>query len=156
MFKNSEQRFLSITKWSLLAASASLYTAAMPMNALLDPNGGTVRGIYLLASGWAGLFMFQFAWLANPLYIVAFLAACVNYYRVAATCAVFAVLIACQGFGGFDPWHYFPSWKPTQLGNSFYVWLAALSILAFWTAIAYEILSGRRRRSYPSRPEQQE
>jgi hypothetical protein len=90
---------------------------------------GPVMGYWVFATGWLGFSLFQFAWYANLLILMAVLMMS-HYPNRAMTMAVLAVLV-----GGHAFWfESIPSQGTTmhilRLGIGFWLWYASIILMA--------------------------
>lgn len=102
-------------------------------------TGNDIRGFWVLVLGWVGLLIFQFAWFANPVNLLALLLLNKHPF-VALILSLIAVLIASQTF-------YFHE-IPTELydkkiyikelGLGFYVWY--LSQILILIGVTFELI----------------
>ncbi len=90
---------------------------------------GSVMGYWVFATGWMGFSIFQFAWYANILILMAVLLM-TNYANRAMVMAVFAVLVGGQAFW----FESIPGQGATmhilRLGIGFWLWYASIILMA--------------------------
>lgn len=102
----------------------------MLMPALSVEGGPTLSGADLLLQGWQGMSRGVYAWLANPLFAVAFVAAWVSRRRMALVAAGASVLLALSSFAAEQQLlRQMDTVPELSLLPGFYVWLAALLVL---------------------------
>lgn len=87
-----------VRRETVLGVSGVLYVLSLMMPAMHFEKEASLSGLSVLAQGWWGLFMFNPAWLANPLYVVAAVQLARNRYtrepvfgRCARVCALFTI-----------------------------------------------------------------
>lgn len=114
----------------VLGVSWLLYLISLFLPAFLLPWGRTMKGIVVLAYGWWGPFMGQFAWFANPLYVFSNIFLFSGKYSKAFVCGAIALLLALQSFTVKEIYeNEGSSTKVLGLKVAFYVWLSALFIV---------------------------
>ena len=141
---HSVSRDSLITRWLPLAVIAAAWAASLALPGF-TAGGRTYAGYEVLVRGWEGVSRGIYAWLANPLFIAAFVAALVKQHRAAAVLAACALVIGATTFLTEDLLRQRMSGvPPITLGSGFYLWLGA--ILALCGDALIRVLRQRRRR----------
>lgn len=125
-----------IVQWSLLLASVTMYLLSLALPALHFEFRQPLQGYAVLGWGWWGILTFDFAWFANPAYLLSVL-----FYRNGSYVASLAACCVALGLGLLAPatkeW-WFHEGAPTQitaLGTAYYVWLGSFGVLLFVSAV---------------------
>lgn len=125
------RRIGPLPAFPLVAAAAFALALALP--ALDVPGAGTYSGLEMLLEGWRAMRSGVYAWLANPLFLVAVILAIAEYRRAAGIAAGIGSVLALTSFaaaaiarrdGLTVP-------DPTYLPG-FYLWLGAQLALLAW------------------------
>ena len=142
-------------KWGILLCSVIAYIYSLVLPALLFEHDAPVLGGTLLMWGWWGFLMFEFAWLANPIYLFAVIAYILGNSSIVKRANIIALLLivvttllALTSFHAKE-W-YFNEGSGTPiigLGTGFYVWMLSFLILL----ISCLIPSSARSLSEPSK-----
>jgi hypothetical protein len=139
------------SRLGVLAASLILYliACALPALYLAGDRTQTMRGVEVLALGWQGLLIGQFAWFANgPWLISLFLV----WFRRPLTAAVLAFLAFALAQ---DTWRLFGQEIPAdeggvnqfyleRLGPGAYLWMASIALVVVG-ALVIRLRSGATR-----------
>ena len=119
MTRNSIQR-------SGVAAVVALWAVSLALAAVRVDGGPELRGIELLGRGWEGLDSGVYAWLANPLFLVAAVLCWFAHVRTAALLAGASCVLALTSFGAAGAAARAGTSVPDfTFQSGFYVWLAA-------------------------------
>ena len=125
-----------IIRWAILLLSVCAYIYSLFLPALLFEHHEPVFGGELLANGWWGFLMGEFAWLANLAYIVAIFVYIVTNMsngkgaNIVAIC--FCIITLIFGFTSFHAktYEFAGSSAPIiRLGSGFYLWMYSFFIL---------------------------
>jgi hypothetical protein len=120
-----------------LAAIASIVTAwvaSLLLPALTVRGGPTVTGLDLLVQGGEATSRGLFAWYANPLFVMAVVAAAANRARAAGVASGAAVVLALTSFAAEEMLGRQLSFVPSlELRAGFFVWVAALVAMFLWS-----------------------
>lgn len=119
-----------------LLISGALYLASCALPCLRWTNGNSIAGWEALLFGWMGVFYGQFAWLANPLYLVALLGSIFGRGRW-----VTVVSLACVFLGLFTVTLFFAGvpadgsnvnqLRLQTLGPGAWLWMASFLLLVY-------------------------
>lgn len=129
-------------KWLVLLISIGLYIYSLTLPALLLKDEAPIEGGWVLALGWWGLLMYQFAWLANPAYFVGIFAYVIanlddskGFSRAVLILAGIALILGVTSYRA-DVWYQGgggPDIPIIGLGAGFYVWMLSFCLLlAAW------------------------
>lgn len=137
-----------------------LYAMSLPLIALeFTKTGGhpnqRMLGAELLLVGWLGVFVLQFAWLANIIWLVSILGVIFRFPLLAALPALLAIGASLQTlmlFGMDIPGDEggVTKMRLIALGPGAYIWWAALGAPLLWALVA--ILFTRRLGPPPRQP----
>lgn len=113
-----------------LVAAWLLYLASLALPAILIDKGAVPGFAALIIGVFAVIFDRNFAWLANPLFLIASLLYVKSRFRLACGVSAVAALLALTSYtfeqvcsdAGCDP--------VTGLGVGFYAWLLAILVLS--------------------------
>lgn len=93
--------FSGIGCWAslvVIASSLFLYVIACILPAMVLENKDSWRGIEVLVLGWQGVFLGQFAWFANPFWMLSLLLAFFRRWILTSIVGAIALLIAFDAF----------------------------------------------------------
>jgi len=115
-----------------LAAMLGLWVAALFLPAIMVPGGPALSGLDVLVRGWRALDAGVYAWLANPLFMAAWVSCWRRRYVLAGTLSGVGAVLALTSFAAAGLARSVGSAVPdVTLAAGFYLWLAAqLGILA--------------------------
>ena len=125
----------------MIATSVALYIAAFALPALrfTYDNGElrTMAGWEVALLGWQALFVYNFGWLANGVYLTGLLWVLAGWWTAALAFAITALLLALQSLMLFGATLYADEagvrrMSLTGLGTGFYAWLGAIAALVFF------------------------
>lgn len=121
------------TGW--MALPVALYIVSLTQPAIYVANQPHVEGNYLLVWGWFGFFTLNFAWMANPLLIGAWIVLNKQDYRKAAKLSGIAAALSLMTFTT-SRWLVSENGSvPVEgFGPGAYAWLAAIAITAAGSA----------------------
>ena len=123
----------------VLAASLAMYAYSLSLPALLFQHRDALPGGHILAWGWWGILMLQFAWIANPAYAFAVLCYAKRKQAYAAIACVVALFLGLTSFQAQEWWFNEGSGTPILgLGLGFRIWLLSFLILLVGCAIPVE------------------
>jgi hypothetical protein len=111
--------------------SGGLFLLSLALPAFHFANHPPVFGLEVLLMGWWGLFTFNLGWLANPFYICAMTLVLCRLSRLAIVPGCLAIPLALHSLAVKK--YFFNEAYSTpirSLGLAFYVWLAAMIVLA--------------------------
>ena len=117
-----------------LGLALLLYAISLALPGLHLRDYPPVEGYRILLTGWYGLMVLQVAWLANPLFAAAVIAAIRHRPRLAAGLAAAAFGIGLLSFTATN-WIAHHAYME-RLGAGFYVWMAAFLVLATTSLIS--------------------
>lgn len=125
---------------ALLAASVAMYAYSLSLPALLFQHHDALTGGHILAWGWWGILMLQFAWIANPAYAFAVFCYVRTKRTYAAIACVVALFLGLTSFQAQEWWFNEGSGTPILgLGLGFRIWLLSFLILLVGCAISVEL-----------------
>jgi len=141
------------------SVSIILYGASLCSPALEFSTADPVPGWETLLAGWAGIFLLQPAWLANPVFFIALILFKRRKYHRAKTLSAMALVIGLSSFFCRE-WYFNEAFGTpiTSLGIGFYLWCLSFTVLAagigFWINPAVEAdekeRTGPRQTSAPT------
>ncbi|WP_422019931.1 hypothetical protein [Pyruvatibacter mobilis] len=117
-----------------LGLALLLYAISLALPGLHLRDYPPVEGYRILLTGWYGLMVLQLAWLANPLFAAAAIAAFRHRPRLAFGLAAAAFGIGLLSFTATN-WIAHHAYIE-RLGAGFYVWMAAFLVLAATSLIS--------------------
>jgi hypothetical protein len=118
------------TKRILLTAAAVAYVASLFLPGILT-SSQALHGIYILWNGWMGPLVGEFAWYANPLFLLAAWLILRDRVNPARICAFLSLALGLTSFFAKEWWFNEGSGTPIQsLDLGFYVWLLSLTLMA--------------------------
>jgi hypothetical protein len=120
-----------------LGLALLLYAISLALPGLHLRDYPPVEGYRILLTGWYGLMVLQVAWLANPLFAAAAIAAIRHRPRLAFGLAAAAFGIGLLSFTATN-WIAHHAYIE-RLGAGFYVWMAAFLVLAATSLISRRI-----------------
>lgn len=136
-----------IARWLPLALIVAAWGASLALPGL-TAGGRTYDGLEVLLRGWEGISRGVYAWIANPLFAAALVAASVKRDRAALTIAAIAVVIGATSFITDELLlRRMSGVPPIELRIGFYVWLGAM--LALCLHALTHVLRERRHRLGP-------
>lgn len=123
-----------------------------PALSFFTSGGGRIdSGFALLLIGWLGIFYYQFAWFANPIFFLSWLFFFSRRWLATLICVVIAMGVALNTLFLFDltipaddvnsPLH---SFHLTAINAGFYFGIASMLIFAIGTGIVWRISSTRK------------
>lgn len=127
----------------LIAIGLSCFFISLFQTSLFT-SGEEIRGYWVLTIGWIGLVIFQFAWFANPLNLLAFLLLS-QQPRVSLLLSFLAFLLASQTFSfaeipiGLNQDKIYIK----ELGLGFYFWYLAQGL--FLISIFVEVIRRKHK-----------
>jgi hypothetical protein len=118
-------------RFSWLIAIALCWTVSLLLPAVTIGTGPTVDGWTLLRRGWQGADSGIYAWYANPLFLLAWLAAAGGFLRIAAVISLPGLLLGLTSLAAGDLARAggLPV-SDISFRAGFYLWLFALGALA--------------------------
>jgi hypothetical protein len=132
---------------AILAASLALFLLCLTQDGFFvdgdNPRAWSQAG-YLLLFGWLGLLAGIVAWLANPLWIAAWIAFALRWHRVALALGIAALLCALS-FLTLDTVMVSeaPTYaKVTGVGLGYGLWITSMAVLAAGSALALIVPKG--------------
>ena len=114
----------------LFIVSVSMYAYSMLLPALLFEHHEPLAGSHVLAWGWWGVLLLEFAWLANPIYIAAVLTFNSKYIIFSQRATIASLVLGLTSFHAKEWW--FNEGSGTNiagLGTGYYVWIASFCVL---------------------------
>ena len=124
-------------RWGLLAISVAMYVYSLFLPALLFQHREALPGSHILAWGWWGMLLLEFAWFANPAYIVAILAYKRKNNRLSKQANIAAIVLGLTSFHAKEWWFNEGSGTPiVGLGTGYYVWMLSFCILLVGCLVA--------------------
>jgi hypothetical protein len=121
---------MNFSKKQVILCSGATYILSLFLPALLFKSHEPVTGGNVIALGWWGALMHEFAWFANPVYLYAILA-----YKTSATtfskfASTTALVLGLTSFHAKEWWFNEGSGTPiTSLGLGYYVWMLSFCVL---------------------------
>ena len=118
-FVDKDQIIQYCTRWDKLVSSSDL-------------------GFVILGMGFLGFFFGTIAWFANPLGLLAFLAARIAFHKTGLALSVLAFIVGFDAFGFREKWldeGGVNKIRVDHLGPGYYVWEASLAILAAYCLV---------------------
>ena len=125
-------------KWAVLATSIAAYVASLRLPALIFQQHESLYGIEVLLWGWWGVLVLEFAWFANPAYLLAIAGCMGESPKLTKLASTVGLMLGLTSFHAKEWW--FDEGSGTLiigLGPGFYVWMLSLCILlvgAFFTS----------------------
>jgi hypothetical protein len=108
----------------------ALWGASLALPAVAVAGGPVLRGSDVLLRGWEALDAGVYAWLANPLFVVAAALCWAGVRRIAAPLALLALVLAVMSFGTAAALGRRGTAVPDfTFASGFYVWLASYVVL---------------------------
>ena len=120
-----------VLKSATILISVSLYAWSLWEPALLFKDHAPLTGATVLALGWFGVLSLDFAWYANPAWLMAAVFLIVGKVRLARISSGVSVLLALLSFTTKQWW--FNEARPTAisgLGPACYIWMSSLAVLS--------------------------
>ncbi|MEE9310514.1 MAG: hypothetical protein V3U64_05785 [Cocleimonas sp.] len=116
---------LSLASKVLLLMGTFFFSLSLPLTSLFT-SGDDIQGAWILLIGWLGIIIFQFAWFANPLNLLALLLL-TNRPKIAFLLSSIALILASQALIFSEIPTSFSESKIyiQELGLGFYCWYAA-------------------------------
>ena len=114
----------------LLAISGALYLFSLLLPALLFEHHEPLVGGNVLAWGWWGVLLYEFAWFANPAYFVGVLAYLSKNMPLSKLASVVAIFLGLTSFHAKEWW--FNEGSGTLilgLGAGYYIWMMSFSVM---------------------------
>jgi hypothetical protein len=133
---------------AILAVSLVLFLLCLTQDGFFidgdNPRAWSQAG-YLLLLGWLGLLAGVVAWLANPLWIAAWIAFALHRHGVALALSI-AALVCALSFLTVDAVMVSeaPTFaKVTSVGIGYWLWIASMAALAGGAALTLIVANGR-------------
>lgn len=124
------------SRFVVLTASLAIYVYCLSLPALLFQNREALPGAHILAWGWWGIFMLQFAWFANLTYAFAVISYAKGKRAYSAISCGTALFLGLTSFRAQEWWFNEGGGTPIiELGLGFQVWLLSFLILLVGCAI---------------------
>ncbi len=121
----------------LLYTGVGAYTLSLFLPSIVE-IGGTDQGLgfVILIIGWMGVFIFMFAWLANPLLLTALICIRFKKYTASAVLSLAAFILSLQSYAFHgEPTEGPGPGNPTYLGIGFYVWVLSIVCILIYSII---------------------
>ena len=116
--------------------TVGLFVYSLYLPALVFDAEDSLSGLDVLSWGWWGTLTFDFAWYANPIYIVALVFFLKDKFKESSRLALVAIGLGMLSFFATQWWFHEGYGTPIEsLGLAFYVWLtsfAALGLSSIW------------------------
>jgi hypothetical protein len=123
-----------------VALAVGLWGIALTLPAVAITGGPALRGSDLLVRGWEALDSGVYAWLANPLFLIAGALCVGGARRVARAVALLALVLAASSFRAAAALERAGTEVPDfTFASGLYVWLAAFVVLLL-TCMAHHVL----------------
>lgn len=125
-------KFISLNLYKILffILTVGLFSYSLYLPALFFDAKDSLSGLEVLSSGWWGALNFDFAWYANPIYIVALVFFLRDKFRESCHLALAAIGLGMLSFFAKEWWLHDGDIIPIEsLGLAFYVWLTSFTAL---------------------------
>lgn len=131
--------------WLLAATGAGGLFLASLWLPVIHTEWKSTPGLFLLALGWFGVLQLHFAWFANPVFIVGWLALSFRRYHWSLLCGLAALPLGAQTFF-LKTWYNdaFGAIPVTGLGAGYYCWLGSFLTLFVASAVLVPSMDPRR------------
>jgi hypothetical protein len=121
-----------------LVISIALYLSSLLLPAITFAHHEPLSGLHVLAWGWWGVLSLNFAWFANPAYLVAVISLLSRRHRVALITSCSAFVLGLLAFFAKQWWFNEGSGTDIAgLGAAFYVWMLSLLVLGVGAVLAF-------------------
>ena len=124
-------KFTPITiKSALITCTSILFISSLFFPALLFQYQKSLPGFQILAWGWWGILTLDFAWFANPIYLIGLMYLKKEEYVAARYCSAGALVLGASSFSAKEWWFNEGSGTPIMgLGSAFYIWMLSFLLL---------------------------
>lgn len=114
----------------LILFSLAIFAASLFFPALLFEDAPPVMGGEVLGWGWWGFLTGNFAWLANPIFLLSLFLLSKRKIGLARLTTAGAVLLGLQSYAAHEWWFNEGAGTPIiGLGTAFYIWMSSLVAL---------------------------